>query len=210
MRLRHVKNAQEIVESEPNICFQNPEEHKGAWRKAFSKEKEKLYIEVGTGKGKFLLESALQNPEIGYVGIEMMTSVIVRALQKIKDSQVENFVLINKDGANLLDYFEVGEVDKLFLNFPDPWPKKRHEKRRLTSPSFLEKYKQIVKKNGEFRIHTDNYDLYQYSIETLSKVLIDMTYGEATYDENTPTTEFEDKFRSLGQPIYFIEGKFNN
>jgi len=209
MRLRYVKNAQEICDSCPNIYIKDIEVNKGNWRKIFPNENGSLSLEIGCGKGQFLTSNALENPNNCYLGLEMMTSVICRAVERIRDNNVENVKLINKDATNILEYFNEGEIDKLYINFPDPWPKARHEKRRLTSPSFLEKYKVILKKDGVFRFRTDNLDLFNYSKETILPVMDDdVKYGEVVYKENEIQTEFETKFRNQGNPIYFIEGKF--
>ena len=206
MRLRHVKNAAQIVSENKEIVIENPENYKGSWLKSMNLSGT-LSVEVGCGKGKFLTDNALINKDNAYIGLEMMTSVICRAVQKIKELEISNVLLLNKDANNILDYFNENEIDRIYINFPDPWPKKRHEKRRLTSPSFLDKYKVILKENGIFRFKTDNQDLYNYSLETILPRLKDgYKYGEVDYSEDVIMTEFESKFRSNGNPIYYIEG----
>ena len=208
MRLRYVKNAFEILEENKELVAFNPELNKGKWKSVFNTNG-LLSLEVGSGKGQFLLDSGIANPTDAFIGLEMMTSVICRAVQKLKEKEIKNVLLINKDANHLLEYFEIGEVDKLYLNFPDPWPKARHEKRRLTSMSFLEKYKTILSKDGTIRFKTDNLDLYNYSLENFSKVLEEgFKCGESVYTIGDIQTEFETKYRLNGKTIYYIEGKF--
>ena len=208
MRLRHVKNASAIVEENRNIVIENPTLYKGKWKELLNVNGP-ISLEVGCGKGKFLCDNAILFKNNGYIGLEMMTSVICRAVQKVLETGAKNVLLLNQDANNLLDLFNEGEIDKIYVNFPDPWPKKRHEKRRLTSPSFLSKYKTILKKDGVFRFKTDNLDLYNYSLETVLPVLKDgFKYGLVEYSDDTIMTEFETKFKNNGNPIYFIEGVF--
>lgn len=207
MRLRNVKNAQEIIDNSNGIVIKNPTDYKGNWNSLLEGSK-KINLEIGCGKGQFLTLSATSNPTELFVGLEMMSSVICRAIVKVTDSDVKNCFLLNNDGANILDYFDKEEVDRIYLNFPDPWPKKRHEKRRLTSMSFIEKYKIILKEDGIFRLKTDNFDLFEYSKETLLKELDNPNYGEVIYQGNEIKTEFEEKYILFGKPIYYIEGKF--
>ena len=209
MRLRHVKNAQEIVDENRNIVLLDPTVNKGKWKEVMGITDGTLSLEIGCGKGQFLTLNALENPNNGYIGLEMMTSVICRAVQKINEKEVKNVLLINKDGINILDFFDEGEIDRLYINFPDPWPKARHEKRRLTSPNFLDKYKIILKKDGVFRFKTDNIDLFNYSKETiLERLNSDYKCGEVDYSVPQIQTEFETKFKDAGNKIYFIEGTF--
>ena len=210
MRLRNVKNAFNIIEENRDICIDDPTLYKGNWKSLSSKDNNsKIYLEVGCGKGKFLNSMAKENTDILFIGIEMMSSVICRAITKVKESKTPNVKLLNKDCEHILDYFSLHEIDKIFINFPDPWPKARHEKRRLTSPRLLDKYKIILKEDGIIRLKTDNYDLYNYSLETIIPLLKDgYKYGEVDYNIPIVETEFETKFRMNGNPIYYIEGSF--
>ena len=210
MRLRNVKNAFEIIENNKDIVVDNPEDYKGKWLESFKKDKDScLSVEVGCGKGKFLSTLAKENENDLFIGLEMMSSVICRAVTKVKESEITNCLLLNKDCEHILDYFMENEVDRIYINFPDPWPKLRHEKRRLTSKRFLDKYKIILKEDGILRFKTDNLDLYNYSLETILPLFKDdKRYGEVDYKENVIETEFESKFREKGNPIYFIEGSF--
>lgn len=204
MRLRFVKDAKDIIESNKDICITNPMDYKGKWKKDFKR----LEIEVGCGKGQLISSMAQRYPENLYIGIEKFDSVICRAITKVKEKEINNCLLIRYDAMALLEMFDKEEVDKIYLSFPDPWPKARHEKRRLTSPNFMDMYKVILKKNGEIRLKTDNYDLYNYSLESMLPYLENPKYGERVYSDDELTTEFEDKFRKLGNKIYFIEGNF--
>ncbi len=210
MRLRHVKGAQDIVDNNPEIVIKNPEENKGKWREFLGKDKNaKLSLEIGCGKGKFIHDLALSSPDELFIGIELMTSVICRAVTKLKEDEVANAILLNVNGENILDYFDEGEIDYLYINFCDPWPKDRHAKRRLTNERFLEKYKVVLKKDGIIRFKSDNYPLYQYSLETMPKYLKEgYEYGESVFTEGMIQTEFEEKFRAQGNPIYYIKGTF--
>ena len=206
MRLRFVKDAKDIIESNKDICITNPIDYQGKWNTF--KDYKRLEIEVGCGKGQLISSMAERFPDNLYIGIEKFDSVICRAITKVKEKEINNCLLIRYDASHLLEMFNKGEVDKVYLSFPDPWPKARHEKRRLTSPIFMDMYKVILKKNGEIRLKTDNYDLYEYSLENMLKYLDNPSYGERVYTIDELTTEFEDKFRKLGNKIYFIEGKF--
>ena len=206
MRLRFVKDAKDIIESNKDICITNTIDYQGKWNTF--KDYKRLEIEVGCGKGQLISSMAERFPDNLYIGIEKFDSVICRAITKVKEKEINNCLLIRYDASHLLEMFNKGEVDKVYLSFPDPWPKARHEKRRLTSPIFMDMYKVILKKNGEIRLKTDNYDLYEYSLESMLKYLDNPSYGERVYTIDELTTEFEDKFRKLGNKIYFIEGKF--
>lgn len=207
MRLRNVPYAKDIINNNPNISVLNPMDYKGKWVKSFGLNK--LEIEVGCGKGKMLSLMAEDNKDNLYLGIEKFDSVICRAITRAIELDLSNLKFIRMDAEKLLDVFSDSEVDRVYLSFPDPWPKARHEKRRLTSPKFLELYKKILKEDGIIRLKTDNYDLYQYSLETMIPLLNNPKYGEYPMMDNDYTTEFEDKFRKLNQKIYYIEGKFN-
>lgn len=206
MRLRYVKDAKDIIESNKNICITEPETYKGKWRDF--KDYKRLEIEVGCGKGQLISSMAQRYTDNLYIGIEKFDSVICRAITKVIEKEIDNCLLIRHDAALLLDMFDKEEVDKVYLSFPDPWPKARHEKRRLTSPNFMDMYRVILKKGGEIRLKTDNYDLYEYSLESMVPYLDNPKYGIREYTDDELTTEFEDKFRKLGNKIYFIEGKF--
>ena len=204
MRLKHVKGSKEKIASSPYIIL-NPEEYKGRYKEIF-KNDNPIYVEIGMGKGKFIVENALQNPNINFIGIEKFDSVIVRAVEKLEDIELSNLKLIRYDATNIENIFD-HEIDKIYLNFSDPWPKARHENRRLTSKRFLDRYKNICKKQ-ELEIKTDNIDLYNFSKETLLDYGYDILYQtEDLYKDNIPNipTEYETKFVLKGQKICKIQ-----
>jgi len=207
MRLRHVKNACEIIAQAKNICYINPISEKGVWKKHFPNSS-KIILEVGMGKGQFLTSIAQNNPDNLYLGMEKMDSVICRAITKVEEKELSNCILILGDAEKLLDYFNEKEIDEIYLSFPDPWPKARHEKRRLTSPNFLVKYRTILKEDGIIYLKTDNASLFEYSLSTMSPLLKNYEKGEIDYQTPKITTEFEDKFRLLKEPIYYLKGQF--
>ena len=154
MRVRNRKGATELLEANPQYVVLNPLEAKGKWRDLFGNDNP-IHVEVGSGKGAFVSGMAKQNPDINYIGIDIQKSVLSYALDKVLEVGVPNIKLLWVDGSDLTDYFEDGEIDRLYLNFSDPWPKKRHEKRRLTYKTFLDTFKRILPENGE--IHFINH-----------------------------------------------------
>lgn len=211
MRVRKRKGAEEHLENNPDYVILNPEEAKGHWREVFGNDKP-IHIEVGSGKGAFITGMALQNPDINYIGIDIQVSVLSYALDKVLDSQAPNVRLLLVDGSDLTNYFADGEIDLMYLNFSDPWPKKRHEKRRLTYKTFLDTYRQILPENGEIHFKTDNRGLFEYSLASFSQygmilkqVWLDL---HASDFEGNVMTEYEEKFSKKGQVIYRVEVQF--
>lgn len=210
MRLRNIPGAQDAILESPYV-IQKPEAHKGAWAEVFPK-KQPLHIEVGMGKGRFLMDLARLNPDINYVGIEMYDSVLLRALQKREELEAEgetyeNLFFMRVDARLLPEIFEKGEVDKIYLNFSDPWPKARHAKRRLTSREFLERYDKILVPEGTVEFKTDNRDLFEFSLEEVNETkwnllahTFDLHHNEEMVKGNV-MTEYEEKFSSMGNPI---------
>ena len=204
MRLRNVKNKEEILNNSKYLV-KNPLDNKGKWKKVFGNTNP-IYIEIGMGKGKFIIENALKYPEINFIGIEKYDSIIALALKKIP-SGLNNLKIIRTDAINIDNIFDK-EVDKLYLNFSDPWPKKRHENRRLTSEIFLKKYDLIFKNDNLIEMKTDNKDLFCYSIKTFNNdgyYIEDITFdlhNKETLDNIT--TEYEEKFTKLNNSIYKI------
>ena len=164
MRLKNLKNAKDILKT-GKYFIENPELLKRSWNKIF-KNNNPIYIEIGMGKGDFIINNALQFPNINFIGIEKYDSVIARAIQKSNDLEIDNLRLIRIDALNIDEMFDK-EVEKIYLNFSDPWPKERHAKRRLTSPIFLNKYSKIFKDDNIIEMKTDNVDLFNYSKEML-------------------------------------------
>ncbi|MFW7948804.1 tRNA (guanosine(46)-N7)-methyltransferase TrmB [Vagococcus fluvialis] len=212
MRLRNKPGAKETILQHPNYILTDGSDWKGKWRERFLKA-QPLHIEVGSGKGQFIVEMAKAHPEINYIGIEMQTNAIISILEKQLEEQLPNLQLLLVDGADLTDYFSDGEVDQVYLNFSDPWPKTRHEKRRLTYKTFLRTYETIAKPKAELHFKTDNQKLFEYSLAsvtwygmTLKKVWLDL---HASDFEGNIMTEYEEKFSSKGQPIYRLEAIFN-
>ena len=213
MRLRKVKGAAETIVAHPNIVVQNEKELKGNWQSVFEKE-QPLYIEVGMGKGQFVIGMAQKNPHLDFIGIEKFDSVMVRALEKVIEAgELPNLKLLKIDADELTEIFEENEVAGVYLNFSDPWPKPRHAKRRLTHENFLKLYQTIMKEDGAIRFKTDNRLLFEYSLASLSQygmilqdVALDLHKREDL--EWNVMTEYEQKFSAKGQPIYRLEAVF--
>ena len=167
MRLRHIRGAEETIAESPYV-IQEPELHKGSWNQVFGNDNP-IQIEVGMGKGRFIMELAQQNPDINYIGIERYSSVLLRGLQKRAQLELNNIYFMCIDAKNMADYFAPGEVNKIYLNFSDPWPKDRHAKRRLTSTRFLERYNNILTPEGRVMFKTDNKDLFDFSLEQVEE-----------------------------------------
>ena len=206
MRLKCVKGAKEIVESSPYL-IDNPEKYKSKYNKLFNNNNP-IYIEIGMGKGKFIIENALNNPNINFIGIEKYDSVIVRAVQKLDNLEIPNLKLIRMDAEKIEDVFSK-DIDLIYLNFSDPWPKTRHERRRLSSHEFLSRYDSIFKDKKHIIQKTDNRKLFEFSIMSytsygynIENISLDLHNDDI---KDNITTEYEDKFVSLGQPIYMID-----
>lgn len=213
MRVRKRKGAEEHLANHPQYVILEPEAAKGKWHELFGNDNP-IHIEVGSGKGAFITGMAQQNPDINYIGIDIQLSVLSYALDKVLASGAENVKLLLVDGSSLTNYFEDGEVDMMYLNFSDPWPKSRHEKRRLTYKTFLDTYKQILPENGEIHFKTDNRGLFEYSLASfsqygmvLNKVWLDL---HASDYEGNVMTEYERKFSEKGQVIYRVEAQFKD
>lgn len=205
MRLRNIKGSKEFIEASPYV-IQEPENWKGKWSELFHKD-HPLHIEIGMGKGQFIHELAANNPDINYIGIEMYSSVLYRALEKRAETELENLFFLRFDAKYLANIFDHGEVSRIYLNFSDPWPKDRHAKRRLTSPNFLTLYHDILAPDGWIQFKTDNRDLFDFSVESV-KESASWHIDEITYDlhhsEYLPgniMTEYESRFVAEGKPI---------
>ena len=205
MRLRNVKGSRETIAANP-LVIQDIKEQKGHWADVFEND-QPLYIEIGMGKGQFILEMARRNPDKNFIGIEKYSSVLVRALEKCEEDAPANLRFIRMDAEEILDVFAVDEVSGIYLNFSDPWPKDRHAKRRLTYRDFWTRYKEILKPEGQVIFKTDNRPLFDFSLEeveiagwTLENVTFDLHHSE--YMEGNVMTEYEAKFSAKGNPIH--------
>lgn len=205
MRLRNVPGSREaIVESE--FTINNPEEYKGRWKEVFGNDNP-IRIEIGMGKGKFITTLAEQNPDINYIGIEKYSSVLIRAIEKREELEIDNLFFIRMDAETITDVFAEGEVDKIYLNFSDPWPKDRHAKRRLTSKEFFGRYDVILKKDGFVEFKTDNNMLFDFSLEqvplagwTITEFTRDL-HNDEKMNQGNVMTEYEERFSAKGNPI---------
>ena len=204
MRLRNLKNKEEIINN-CDFIITDPFKYIGKWNDLF-KNNNPIHIEIGMGMGKFIYENALNNPDINYIGIERYDNVIARAIKKL--DKLDNLILVRMDAREIDKVFKK-EIDLIYLNFSDPWPKKRSINKRLTSPIFLEKYDKIFKNTNNIIMKTDNRDLFIYSIESLSNYgykLSNISFDLHESSDNIITTEYEDKFVSIGKNIYYLEG----
>ena len=203
MRLRNLKNKEEIINN-CDFIITDPFKYIGKWKDLF-KNNNPIHIEIGMGMGKFIYENALNNPDINYIGIERYDNVIARAIKKL--DKLDNLILVRMDAREIDKVFKK-EIDLIYLNFSDPWPKKRSINKRLTSPIFLNKYDKIFKNTNNIIMKTDNRDLFIYSIESLSNYgykLSNISFDLHSRDEEIITTEYEDKFVSIGKNIYYLE-----
>lgn len=206
MRLKKVKGAGEKIEKSPYL-IKNPSEYCGDYKKIFNNSNP-IRIEVGMGKGNFIINSALNNKDINFIGIEKYDSVLVRAIEKLEDKDIPNLKLICMDAKEIDEIFK-NEIDLVYLNFSDPWPKKRHADRRLTSSVFLKKYDNIFKNDKKIILKTDNRKFFEYSVTSFSNYgykIMDISLN--LHEDNDPLnvqTEYEEKFSSKGMPIYKVE-----
>ena len=211
MRLRNVKYAKELLESYPDTVIQHPKKWAGKWKEIFDNNNP-IELEIGCGKGKFIYEKAQKNKAVNFIGVEKFDSVIVRALEKAINEPLDNLRLLRFDALDISEVFKDNEIKNIYLNFSDPWPKKRQAKRRLTSPNFLSSYTKILKPNGRIYLKTDNYGLFEYSMMMLNdnnsfiieEIMLDMYLS---LPSDNVQTEFEIRFRELDKPIYYIRAK---
>ena len=206
MRLKNVKGANEIIVN-GTYYVDNPYQYKGKWNSYFGNDKP-IYLEIGMGKGDFIIENAIRYPDINFIGVEKFDSVIVRAIQKSNDLELDNLKIIRMDANKLGDVFGK-EIDTIYLNFSDPWPKDRHAKRRLTSSIFLDIYDKIFKDRNRIVMKTDNIDLFNYSLDSLSLYGYDIVYKTNNLDcldKDNIMTEYESKFYNKGIKINKFEG----
>lgn len=200
MRLKHIKNADIIINNSPYLV-KEPTKYKGNWNELFGNNND-IEIEIGTGKGKFIISKAIDNPNTNYIGIEKYDSPLVSAVKKLENLEIKNLKLICYDALFIEELFDK-EISKIYLNFSDPWPKKKHAKRRLSSTEFLKKYDNIFKNEKIIEMKTDNDDLYEYSIESFTNNGYEVIKTDTNYFDKY-TTEYEDKFIGLGKNINHI------
>lgn len=209
MRLRNIPRADEVIISHP-AAVKNETQHRGAWNTEFGNE-HPIQIEIGMGKGQFILNNALKNPDINYIGIERYSSVLLRALEKYDTDlykNLKNIRFICMDAADLGEVFAPGEVNRIYLNFSDPWPKARHAKRRLTSSTFLKRYETVLSVDGVIEFKTDNRLLFDFSLEQVTETgwhLLAHTFDlhhDPVMSEGNIMTEYEEKFSAKGNPIH--------
>lgn len=206
MRLRNVKGAREAL-AESDFTINEPVENKGNWKAVFGNDRP-IHLEIGTGKGRFIMELAEKNPDINYIGIEKFSSVLIRAIEKQRELALPNLRFIRMEAEKLEDVFAEGEIDRIYLNFSDPWPKDRHAKRRLTSRQFFARYNHILAKEGRVEFKTDNRDLFDFSVEEVKEAgwkLDAVTYdlhNDPVLNEGNIMTEYEIRFSEMGNPIH--------
>lgn len=209
MRLRNIPGSREVIAESPFVVH-DEESMKGKWREFFGNDNP-IHIEIGMGKGTFIMESAKRNPDINYIGIEKYSSVLLRAIEKREQEKeqgndIPNLTFIRMDAEYIENVFDKDEVDNIFLNFSDPWPKDRNAKRRLTSDRFLKRYTNIMKKDGKVTFKTDNNMLFDFSVETAKEcgwnILVETRdLHNSEYNEGNIMTEYEKKFSGLGHKI---------
>ena len=207
MRLRNIAGSREVI-ADSDFTIKDPEKKKGLWKKEVFGNNNEVHIEIGMGKGRFLMDMAALHPDINYVGIEKYSSVLLRALQKQEQLMLPNIIFIRMDAETITEVFAPGEVGKIYLNFSDPWPKDRHAKRRLPSREFLKRYDQILVPDGVVEFKTDNKDLFQFALEeiepagwTLDAVTYDL-HNDEVMNQGNVMTEYEERFSAAGNPIY--------
>ena len=207
MRLRNITGSRDVIAASDYVVQEELQPRcPGTWKEIFGNDNP-IHIEIGMGKGKFIHTMAKEHPEINYVGIEKYSSVLLRAIQKMEQEELPNLKFLRMDAENINQVFGAGEVDRIYLNFSDPWPKDRHAKRRLTSGQFLARYDSILKKDGVVEFKTDNRVLFDYSVEEVEPAgwhIEALTYdlhNDEKMNEGNIMTEYEEKFSGMGTPI---------
>ena len=213
MRVRHKKWAAPYIQAHPQLIVNDPDQWTGRWEQRFSKT-QPLNLEIGTGKGRFINTIARERPQVNFLGIEMEESVIAMALRKTVNNRLPNIQYLLANGNQVADFFSPHSIQRMFLNFSDPWPKRRHTKRRLTSPRFLAQYRSILKPGAPLEFKTDNRNFFEYSLKSFNNfglVFDDVTLDLHHSPENKRNiiTEYELKTMHKG-PIYRIVVHFKN
>lgn len=207
MRLRNITGSREAIAESPYVVQEELQPQvAGTWHTLFGNNNP-IHIEIGMGKGKFIHTMAKLHPDINYVGIEKYSSVLLRAIQKMEEEELPNLKFLRMDAEDIATVFAPGEVDRIYLNFSDPWPKDRHARRRLPSREFLARYDVILKKEGRIAFKTDNRDLFDFAVEELepagwkAEVITYDLHGDEKLMEGNVMTEYEEKFSAMGNPI---------
>lgn len=214
MRHRKVKNLEPRIEAVRHYIIEDAKSNKGRWRQFFgAAEDSRLYMELGCGKGKFLCAHAQADPDAHFVGIEGLDAVLIRGLERAEEEQIANVRFVMDFVSDIRDYFEDGELDGIYLNFSDPWPKPRHEKRRFTYGPTLRKYEQILKPGGFVAFKTDNEELFDYSLGEIQRLELNVEemsrdLHASDYAAKTFTTEYEEKFSGRGKNINYVMIRF--
>ena len=206
MRLKNIPAARPAIEKS-DFCIKTPKEIKGHWKESYSKGKP-IFLEIGMGKGQFIMTLAAQNPDRFYLGMELHASVLYRGLQKLEADPLDNLLLLNHPAEEITEMFVQGEIDGIYLNFSDPWPKDRHAKRRLTAKPFLDRYGDILDTGGRIEFKTDNRALFDFSVETIGEHesfdIVEKTYdlhADPVLSLGNIMTEYEERFSAMGNPI---------
>jgi len=214
LRLRNVPKSLDFAYNHPNFIRQ-PDNYAGKWAEECFHNTNPVHLEIGSGKGNFIITLADLNRDINYIAMEKYMPVLGKLIKKLPEEGIPNLAATNADAEKLAEFFEAGELECIYLNFSDPWPKKKHAKRRLTNIKFLELYKKVLKDDGVIKFKTDNRDFFEYSIEQFEAagfLLKDVTYDlhNSSFAEGNIKTEYEEKFTSLGLPIYMLKAYKGN
>ncbi|MDO5131765.1 MAG: tRNA (guanosine(46)-N7)-methyltransferase TrmB [Eubacteriales bacterium] len=205
MRLRNIPGSRDVIANSPWV-IQKPETLRGSWKSVFQNENP-LHLEIGTGKGRFIMQMAQEHPEINYIGIEKYSSVLLRCLEKQEELQLRNLIFVRGDAELINTWFADGEIDRIYLNFSDPWPKERHARRRLPSADYLRRYDRILAQDGEIEFKTDNRGLFDFAVEETAQssfAITQITYdlhNDPVMNEGNIMTEYEEKFSKKGNRI---------
>ncbi len=207
MRLRNITGSKEMI-AENEFVIHEPESLKGNFCGEIFHNDHPLRIEIGMGKGRFINSLAEREPSVDFLGIEKYSTVLLKAVRRFSKDPLSNLRFIRMDAEYITDVFGEGEIDRIYLNFSDPWPKDRHAKRRLTSSAFLNRYRKLLKPGGLVEFKTDNRDLFDFSVEEAKKEGLEFLYltrdlhsDEKAMEDNI-MTEYEEKFSALGNPIF--------
>lgn len=212
MRMRKKKNFDQRLERVNQRLIESPEQFKGRWKEVFGNENP-IHIEIGSGKGRFISEMARLYPKVNFIAVDVIPDVILMGLEKTAESEYPNLRFMIADAATLFDDFDKGETERIYLNFSDPWKKKKQAKRRLTHSNFLKIYKQILPVGGKICFKTDNRALFEFSLNSfaedrdfkMSNISLDLHNSDF---EGNVMTEYEQKFSEQGMPIYRLEAEY--